>query len=68
MSGWELVSEIRERSRTMPIAIISGWADAISVQTRNAVKADWVVAKPFDIDRISKIAQEIAQRKSTVTT
>jgi DNA-binding response OmpR family regulator len=65
MSGWELVTEIRGRSRTMPIAIISGWADAISVQTRNAVKADWVVAKPFDIDRISKIAQEIAQRKNS---
>ncbi len=64
MSGWELVAEIRERSKTMPVAIVSGWADAISVQTRNAVKADWVVAKPFDIDRISKIAQEIAQRKS----
>ena len=65
MSGWELVTEIRGRSRTMPVAIISGWADAISVQTRNAVKADWVVAKPFDIDRISKIAQEIAQRKTS---
>ena len=63
MSGWELVTEIRERSKTMPIAIISGWADAISVQTRNAVKADWVVAKPFDINKISKIAQEIAQTK-----
>jgi signal transduction histidine kinase/ActR/RegA family two-component response regulator len=63
MTGWELVTEIRERSQTMPIAIISGWADAISVQTRNAVKADWVVAKPFDINRISDIAQEIAQRK-----
>jgi len=63
MNGWELVTEIRIRSENMPIAIISGWADAISVQTRNAVKADWVVAKPFDIDRISKIAQEIAQRK-----
>jgi CheY-like chemotaxis protein len=66
MSGWELVTEIRERSKTMPIAIISGWADAISVQTRNAVKADWVVAKPFDIDRISKIALEIAQRKTVM--
>ncbi len=63
MNGWELVTEIRQRSENMPIAIISGWADAISVQTRNAVKADWVVAKPFDIDRISKIAQEIAQRR-----
>jgi signal transduction histidine kinase/ActR/RegA family two-component response regulator/predicted negative regulator of RcsB-dependent stress response len=66
MSGWELVNEIRQRSQTMPIAIISGWADAISLETKNAVKADWVVAKPFDIDRISKIAQEIAQRR-TVT-
>ena len=63
MNGWELVTEIRQRSQDIPIAIISGWADAISIQTRNAVKADWVVAKPFDIDRISKIAQEIAQRK-----
>jgi len=66
MNGWELVTEIRSRSENMPIAIISGWADAISVQTRNAVKADWVVAKPFDIDRISKIAQEIEQRKLTL--
>ena len=65
MNGWELCTEIRERSKTMPIAIISGWADAISVQTRNAVKADWVVAKPFDINKISNIAQEIAQRKTS---
>lgn len=66
MSGWELVTEIRDRSKSMPIAIISGWADAISVQTRNAVKADWVVAKPFDINKISNIAQEIAQRKAAM--
>jgi signal transduction histidine kinase/ActR/RegA family two-component response regulator len=63
MSGWELCTEIRERSKTMPLAIISGWADAISVQTRDAVKADWIVAKPFDINKICNIAQEIAQRK-----
>jgi CheY-like chemotaxis protein len=64
MSGWELVTEIRERSKTVPIAIISGWADAISVQTKNAVKADWVVAKPFDINKISSIAQEINERQT----
>jgi signal transduction histidine kinase/CheY-like chemotaxis protein len=65
MSGWELCTEIRERSKTMPLAIISGWADAISVQTRNAVKADWVVAKPFDINKICSIAEEIAKRRTT---
>ena len=63
MSGWELVREIRARSRTVPLAIVSGWADAISVDVRNSVKADWVIAKPFDIDKISGIAQQIAGRK-----
>jgi len=66
MSGWELVTEIRERSKTIPLAIVSGWADAISIQTRNAVNADWVIAKPFDINKICNIAQEIAQRKTLV--
>jgi len=63
MSGWELVREIRARSRTVPLAIVSGWADAISVDVRNSVKADWVIAKPFDIDKISGIAQQIVERK-----
>jgi len=64
MSGWELCTEIRQRSKTVPLAIISGWADAISVETRNSVQANWVIAKPFDIDKICEIAQEIAQRKT----
>jgi signal transduction histidine kinase/ActR/RegA family two-component response regulator len=64
MSGWELVTEIRERSKTVPLAIISGWADAISLERKNQVNASWVIPKPFDIDKISEIAQEIAQRKT----
>jgi signal transduction histidine kinase/ActR/RegA family two-component response regulator len=63
MSGWELATAIRRRSETVSLAIVSGWADAISRDTRNAVKADWVVAKPFDISRISEIANELAERK-----
>jgi signal transduction histidine kinase/ActR/RegA family two-component response regulator len=63
MSGWELVTEIRARSKTVPLAIVSGWADAISVEKRSAVNANWVVAKPFDINKISEIAMEIAEFK-----
>lgn len=64
MSGWELVTEIRQRSKTVPLAIISGWADAISVEKKNEVRADWIIAKPFAIDTICDIAQEIATRKT----
>ena len=63
MSGWELVTEIRQRSKTVPLAIISGWADAISLETKKEVNASWIVAKPFDINKICEIAQEIAQGK-----
>ena len=56
MSGWELVTAIRKRSETIPLAIVSGWAEAISWDTRNAAKADWVISKPFDIGKISAIA------------
>jgi len=63
MSGWELVTEIRQRSKTVPLAIISGWADAISLETKKEVNASWIVAKPFDINKICEIAREIAQGK-----
>jgi CheY-like chemotaxis protein len=63
MSGWELASEIRKRSETIPLAIVSGWADAISCDARQAIRADWVVSKPFDIATIAEIANEVGARK-----
>lgn len=63
MSGWELAREIRKRSKTIPLAIVSGWADAISCDARQAIKADWVVSKPFDIATIAKIANEVGARR-----
>jgi signal transduction histidine kinase/ActR/RegA family two-component response regulator len=63
MNGWMLITAIRRRSENIPVAIISGWADAISWDTRNAAKAEWVVSKPFDISKISEIALEITERK-----
>ena len=65
MSGWELASEIRKRSKTIPLAIVSGWADAISCDARQAIKADWVVSKPFDISTIADIAIEVADRRKS---
>lgn len=65
MSGWELASEIRKRSETIPLAIVSGWADAISCDARQAIKADWVVSKPFDIGTIAGIANEVAERRKS---
>ena len=63
MGGWEFATAIRRRSDSVSLAIVSGWADAISCDTRSAVKADWVISKPFDINRISEIVDEIGERR-----
>jgi CheY-like chemotaxis protein len=63
MSGWELSREIRKRSETIPLAIVSGWADAISVEARQAIKAEWIVPKPFDIETIGEIARDAGSRR-----
>lgn len=67
MSGWELARAIRERSEGIPIAVITGWGEAVSSTERETAKVDWVVAKPFSIDRIAEILTEIAQRSGLET-
>jgi signal transduction histidine kinase/ActR/RegA family two-component response regulator len=62
MSGWELARAIRERDGDMPLAIITGWGEAVSSAEKETAKIDWVVTKPFSIHQICEIAGEVAQR------
>ena len=64
MSGWELSRAIRERSRRIPIAVITGWGEAVGSSEQKEAQVDWVVAKPFTVDRILEIAHEVSLRKS----
>ncbi len=65
MSGWELVTEIRERSKRCRSRL------SVAGPTRSAFRREMPLRptgwsqNPFDINKISKIAQEIAQRKTT---
>jgi signal transduction histidine kinase/CheY-like chemotaxis protein len=64
MSGWELARAVRERDSEIALAVITGWGDTISPEEQSAAKADWVVPKPFTIDRITDLVREISHRKS----
>jgi signal transduction histidine kinase/ActR/RegA family two-component response regulator len=61
MSGWELARAIRERDTNIPVAVITGWGEAIGSKEQENAKVNWVVTKPFSVDRISEIAVEIAK-------
>jgi signal transduction histidine kinase/ActR/RegA family two-component response regulator len=61
MSGWELAHAIRERDGQIPLAVITGWGEAVGSTERSAAQVDWVVTKPFDTTQILGIAHEVAR-------
>jgi signal transduction histidine kinase/CheY-like chemotaxis protein len=62
MSGWELAHAVRELDAAVPLAVITGWGEAVGSGERTAARVDWVVAKPFDAAQILAIAREVARR------
>ena len=59
MSGWELAQAIRATNQVVPIAVITGWGEAVGSNEQKAAGVDWVVAKPFTADRIVELVNEI---------
>jgi signal transduction histidine kinase/CheY-like chemotaxis protein len=67
MSGWELARSIRERDERIPLAIITGWGEAVGSSAQRAAGVDWVVAKPFTVEQITRIAHEVSRKRGAVT-
>jgi signal transduction histidine kinase/ActR/RegA family two-component response regulator len=67
MSGWELARAVRGRDRHVALAVITGWGDTVTAEEQSAAQADWVVPKPFTVDRISDLVGEISQRKAAAS-
>jgi len=62
MSGWELAQAIREQNESMPIAVVTGWGEAVGSNEQRAARVDWVVAKPFTADRIVDLVKEVNRK------
>jgi len=62
MSGWELAHAVRELDAKIPVAVVTGWGEAVGSGERLAAQVDWVVTKPFDAAQVLAIAREVARR------
>ena len=62
MSGWELARAIRERNPDLPLAVVTGWGEAVGSVEQQEARVDWVVTKPFSVVRICEIAEQISGR------
>jgi signal transduction histidine kinase/CheY-like chemotaxis protein len=63
MSGWELARAIRQRDSQVPLAIITGWGEAVSTTEREVAGVDWVLSKPFSMAQIADIAHEVSRQR-----
>jgi signal transduction histidine kinase/ActR/RegA family two-component response regulator len=66
MSGWELARAVRERDSQIPLAVITGWGEAVGSNEQKAAQVDWVVAKPFDSAQIVEIAREVFRHREGI--
>src|SRR2546427_4206014 len=64
MNGWELSRAVRERNSNIPVAVITGWGEAVGSHERQAARVDWVVTKPFDTPQIAEMAHEVFRRRA----
>jgi signal transduction histidine kinase/CheY-like chemotaxis protein len=61
MSGWELARAIREKDSKVPLAIITGWGEAVTAAQKEGAEVNWVLSKPFSMAQIVDIAEEICR-------
>ncbi len=61
MSGWELARAIRERDRRLPLAVITGWGEAVSTSEKESAGVRRVLTKPFSMAQILEVAQEVSR-------
>jgi signal transduction histidine kinase/ActR/RegA family two-component response regulator len=64
MSGWEVARAVRERDEHVALAVITGWGDTVTPEEQSEAQADWIVPKPFTVDRIAGLVGEISARKA----
>lgn len=55
MSGWEVVEQIKKRSRKTPVALITGWGDQLNPDKMKESRVDAVIAKPFKVEDIRRL-------------
>ncbi|MDT5273040.1 MAG: hypothetical protein QOH49_5226 [Acidobacteriota bacterium] len=64
MSGWEVARAVRERDGAVALAVITGWGDTVTPEEQSEAQADWIVPKPFTVERIASLVGEISARKA----
>jgi signal transduction histidine kinase/ActR/RegA family two-component response regulator/PAS domain-containing protein len=62
VNGWELAQAIKSRSPAMPVVIVTGWGTQLESRALRARGVDFVVPKPFALEDVRAVLQQIIAR------
>jgi DNA-binding response OmpR family regulator len=62
MNGWELIAQLRERDPAVVTMLLSGWGAQIDPAEARARGADFIVAKPIDLEELHNALLAASQR------
>jgi signal transduction histidine kinase/ActR/RegA family two-component response regulator len=59
LSGWEVAKGLRAAQPDVPIGLITGWGDQIDFADARARGIDYLMAKPFNVDDITRLVAAV---------
>jgi signal transduction histidine kinase/ActR/RegA family two-component response regulator len=63
LSGWEVAKGLRAFQPGVPIALVTGWGDQIDWNDARARGVDYLVAKPFHVDEMTRLVARALARE-----
>jgi len=64
-SGWDVAKELRTAQPGVPIALITGWGDQIDFGDARTRGIDYLMAKPFNVDDITRLVAGVLAHETT---
>jgi CheY-like chemotaxis protein len=62
LSGWEVAKGLRATQPHVPIALVTGWGDQIDFGEAQTRGIDYLLAKPFNVDDMTRLVASVLAR------